>query len=300
MTLCPYDFETLEDILIPESKKESVARALLETFGVSEFDDIQKLTQGLSAAKVFRIAVSGRSYLLRLVEEGTLAGPGQGDQSRHYHCMTKGAESGIAPRVLYVNAGDRICITDFVQARPLPRSEALARLPITLRALHALPPFPPLGPRSHLDIMDTMVRKFLDANLLPAKETSEVLHGFDRVAAAYPRSESDMVSSHNDLKPENILFDGVRVWLVDWEASFLNDRYLDLAVVANFVVTNEVEEEAFLRAYFGEAAGDYRRAQFFLMRQILHSAYAAMFLRLGSGSRPVENESSCPAVSRFP
>lgn len=35
------------------------------------------------------------------------------------------------------------------------------------------------------------------------------------------------------MKPENILFDGVRSRLVDWEAASLNDRYTDLAVVAN-------------------------------------------------------------------
>ena len=59
---------------------------------------------------------------------------------------------------------------------------------------------------------------------------------------------------------------------MDWEAAFLNDRYADLAVVTNFVVTNGTEEEAYLRAYFGEATGEYRLAQFYLMPQIVHMA----------------------------
>jgi len=66
-----------------------------------------------------------------------------------------------------------------------------------------------------------------------------------------------MVSSHNDLKPENVLFDGERVWLVDWEAAFLNDRYHDLAMVANFVVNNSEEEEAYLGTYFWKAPSEY-------------------------------------------
>jgi thiamine kinase-like enzyme len=37
-----------------------------------------------------------------------------------------------------------------------------------------------------------------------------------------------MVSCHSDPKPENILFDGQRVWLVDWHAAIVNDRYFDL------------------------------------------------------------------------
>ena len=47
-------------------------------------------------------------------------------------------------------------------------------------------------------------------------------------------------------------FDGNRIWLVDWESAFLNDRYVDLAIVANFFVKDEAQEEAYLSAYFGE------------------------------------------------
>jgi thiamine kinase-like enzyme len=45
-------------------------------------------------------------------------------------------------------------------------------------------------------------------------------------------------------RPEagKLLFDGQRVWLVDWQAAFVNDRYFDLAVAANFVVTNDADE----------------------------------------------------------
>ncbi len=117
--------------------------------------------------------------------------------------------------------------------------------------------------------MDGIVRRFQAAKILPESETGEIFNGYARVKSVYPRSiyphnHADMVSCHNDLKPENILFDGDRLWLVDWEAAFLNDRYNDLGIVANFVVTNEAEEEAYLRSYFGEAAGDYRLARFFI------------------------------------
>ncbi len=275
--------------MIPEAKKDAVAHALREAFGVTELEDIRRLTAGLSSALVFRIVVRGCPYLLRLImSTDATAGPGQGDQTRHFAWMRKAAEAGIAPRVWYASTEDRISITDFVQARPFPRIEALARLPVTLQALHASPSFPPLGVVNHPDVMDGFIRKFQAAKTLPESETEELFQGYARVASVYPRHDSDMVSSHNDLKPENILFDGDRVWLVDWEAAFLNDRYLDLAVVANFVVTNDAEEEAYLRTYFGEAAGEYRHARFYLMRQILHIAYAVVFMRLGSGGKAIE------------
>ena len=103
-----------------------------------------------------------------------------------------------------------------------------------------------------------------------------------------------MVSCHNDLKPENIPFDGQRVWLVDWEASLLNDRYFDLAIVANFVVTNEAEERAYLQEYLEKLPDEHELARFFLMRQMMHLLSAAVFLLLGSSGRPVEQ--SQPAL----
>lgn len=286
--------------MIPEAKKDVVARALREAFGVTAFEDIRRLTAGLSSALVFRIVVRDCPYLLRLImSTDATAGPGQGDQTRHFACMRNAAEACIAPRVWYASPEDRISITDFVEARPFPRTEALARLPVTLQALHASPPFPPLGVVNHLDVMDGFVRKFQAAKILPESETEELFQGYTRVACVYPRHDSDMVSCHNDLRPENILFDGDRVWLVDWEAAFLNDRYHDLAMVANFVVTNDAEEKAYLQKYFGEAAGEYRRALFYLMRQLLHVAYAVVFMRLGSGGKAIDPNTEAPDFRDF-
>jgi thiamine kinase-like enzyme len=86
---------------------------------------------------------------------------------------------------------------------------------------------------------------------------------------------------------------------VDWEAGFLNDRYFDLAVVANFVITNDAEEEAYLRTYFGEAAGAYRLARFYLMRQIAHMSYAMVFMRLGSIGKAIEPNTKVPGFRDF-
>ncbi len=286
--------------MIPEARKEAVARALQEAFGVTGFEDIHMMTAGLSLALVFRIVVRGRPYLLRVIaNKDTSAGPGRGDQTNHFACMKLGAEAGIAPRVWYTSAEDRVSITDFLEARPFPRTEALARLPHTLQTLHALPPFSFPRVVNYLDAMDKFVRKFQAAKILPADESEQLFHGYARVASVYPRNDSDMVSSHNDLKPENILFDGDRVWLVDWEAGFLNDRYVDLAVVANFVVTNGAEEDAYLRTYFGGAAGEYRLARFYLMRQLLHMFYPAVLMMLSLAGKPINSNEKAPGFRDF-
>jgi aminoglycoside phosphotransferase (APT) family kinase protein len=265
--------------VIPEAKQPAVARALKEAFGVQEFEDIRRLTAGLNSAMVFRIVVRRRPYLLRVITRTD----DMSDPTRQFACMKSGAESRIAPRVLYASIKDRVSITDFVEARPLSAEQALVRLPGTLRTLHSLPPFPKAKAGNYFDMVDRFISRL--AKSLPESLTRELSELYSRVAHVYPRyDESDWVSCHNDLKPENILFDGDRVWLVDWEAAFLNDPYVDLAVVANFAVNSDADEQAYLQRYFGEPAGEYRLARFFLMRQVAHIFYAMVFLSLAAAA----------------
>jgi thiamine kinase-like enzyme len=222
--------------------------------------------------------------------------------------MKIAADAGLTPRVLYTSIEDRVSLTDFLETRPLPPAGAAVRLARTLQALHALSSFPRLvndydtAPTFLLrpsGLRDSFIQRFQAAKILPEIETEKLFQLHARVASVYPRHDSDLVSSHNDLKPENILFDGERVWLVDWEAAFLNDRYSDLAVMANFVVRNDAEEEVYLQTYFGEAAGEYRLARFYLMRQVVHMFYAMAFLLAGSSGRPVEPNETTKTTPAF-
>jgi hypothetical protein len=61
------------------------------------------------------------------------------------------------------------------------------------------------------------------------------------------------------------------------EAAFLNDRYAGLAVVVNFVVTNDVDEDLYLSTYFG-APSPSTSTRFFLMEQIVHMFHVTVFM----------------------
>jgi thiamine kinase-like enzyme len=108
-----------------------------------------------------------------------------------------------------------------------------------------------------------------------------------------------MVWRHSDLKPENIVFDGQRVWLVDWQAAFVNDRYFDHAVVANFAVLNDADERLYLEKYFCQPPDEYQRARFFLMRQVMHTFYATVFLLPGSAGQPINRGENLPSFRDF-
>jgi thiamine kinase-like enzyme len=269
--------------MIPQEKTEAVTRGLREAFGVTTFEDIRDLTGTATSDHVYRIVVKGSPFLLRIVRRAS-------DAECHFTCMKAAAEAGLAPQVWYVNAQDKLAITDFVDAAPFALNDALVRIPGVLRRLHALPPFPPRA--HHLNTsctfllnkgpaLDAVLQKFHATNLLPQAEKEEVFARYEEIGAVYSRIEPNMVSSHNDLKPENILFDGQHVWLVDWEAAFRNDRYLDIAMISNFVVADDADEIVFLHEYFGKPPDEYQRARFFLMRQVFHLFFAIAFLLFG-------------------
>ena len=274
---------------IPQEHLAPVSRALQTAFGVSEPEEIQTITKGQSGAYIARITVHSSPYLLRIARKNQYVGP-----EREFACLQSAAEAGIAPRVHYTSLEDRLSITDFIQEAPL--ADPLTRMPAILKSLHALQPFPKVLPGfdttcmsllSTGPIIDRFYQAVHNSKCLPEPDLQQLFEWRDQLVAEYRPDEADMVPSHNDLfKPDNVLYDGDRVWLVDWEAAFQNDRYADLAVVANQIVTNESEELEFLTRYFGHLPTDAQRARLHLVRQLARVFYAAVFLMLGATSQP--------------
>jgi hypothetical protein len=283
--------------MIPSEKSAAVTRSLREAFGVTTFEEIREIDKGRTLALVYRIVVQGTPYLLRIISDLQMR---MISPVRQFTCMQIVAEAGIAPRVHYASIEDGISITDFVEEVPFAAAEALVRMPTLLRALHGLPAFPKGTDAFDTSAMfllhkgaglDGFFQTFLAKNILAKAEGEQLVAWHAQLAAVYPQNDGDMVSSHNDLfKPDNILFDGNRVWLVDWEAAFLNDRYADLAVVANQLVSDDVDEKLYLERYFGQPPDEYQLARFFLMQQIVHIFYAVGFLLLGSAGALNPNE----------
>ena len=283
--------------MIPPEKSAAVSRGLAVSFGTPDvlvdIEETRGVPKRLGSDLVFRIVVNGSPFHLRImtrIDE-------RNEPARIFTCMNAAAEAGIAPRVLYSSAEDSIAITDWVETVSLPPAEALVQLPATLRRLHALPLFPKTF--NYATAHNFFIWKLRKSDLLPHSEIDEVFRRYEQICAAYPRLDADLVSCHMDLKPENILFDGRRVWLVDWTAAFVNDRYFDLAVPANFLITSREDERAYLKEYFAKAPDDYQLARFFLMRQVLHMLSAAVFLLLGAAGKPLRAIQHPPSFRDF-
>lgn len=123
------------------------------------------------------------------------------------------------------------------------RTKLLLKLVETIRSIHSTRLFPKLV--NYLDGIDGFIAEFKASGILPSSATEEHFRYYSQIQKVYPRYDTDLVSSHNDLT-RNILFDGKKVWVIDWEAAFQNDRYVDLAIVANtFISTLSTGRDVF-------------------------------------------------------
>lgn len=272
---------TLET-LIPTERLDAVHNALDRVFKTPSVQHISRLPGGLSTAKVYKLIVGEKSFLLKLDT------PKENAAERD-SALTVAAEAGIAPSVLYINDADAITITRFIEGKPHQQffkspEEHLSKLAEVIRGIHELPLF---KKEDNLEVtVDQLILQFKHSKMLIGPIFNECYAYYDLIKKHYPFSDKDRVSSHNDLNPSNIIYDHHRIWIVDWDAAFANDRYVDLAIAANFNVNNEKEELVFLKAYFGEDLNEYQRARFFIMRQICYIVYAILMFRLANHSKP--------------
>jgi thiamine kinase-like enzyme len=268
------------DAVIPLTKREAVLRA----FGTSEIQAIERITNGASGAGVFKVTANQTEYILRIEGQPD----GLRDPARQYACLKIAADAGVAPRLIYADVNAGVAVTDFIVPDPtsVERSKAksLRMIVKAVRDLHDAPLFP--GLVDYLEGVDMLIRRCIETGILAKRAIEKHLKFYGELAAAYPRKNQDLVSSHNDLNPGNVLFQKERVWLVDWESAFAADRYVDLAAIANFFTTEESEKELVLQNYFGAALNDLHRARFFLMQQANRMFYAMVVLNFVAAAAP--------------
>ncbi|WP_454760155.1 phosphotransferase [Caulobacter segnis] len=247
----------------------AVAKALRATFGTQVLDGWMSLSGGLSGAGVWRIRVGGIAYLLKVEAPER---DGLHDPHRSYACMRLAAEACLAPRVRYADADDGVAILDHIAAADHfgSRADLVLELAQAVRVLHGVEGFPPLV--DYLDGLDALAGRAAEA--VP----DGAFASWRRLYAACKALTPQPVSSHNDLNPRNILWDGRRVWLIDWEAAFRADRYVDLAAIANTYAPEPEAEALLLRTYFNREATAAEHARLWLFRQVSHVFHAAIFL----------------------
>lgn len=260
---------------------------------------MQPITTGASAS-IHRIEVGGRPWLLRLE---SFRRDEVSDPERAYVCMRSAADAGIAPAVLHADATAGVAVLAFVESRPLDDfpggPESLARSLGSLAGrLQTTPVFPAVADYPSIigDLLDRLQKTGLYGALLDPHRD-----GFERLRAAYPWDEAQLVSSHNDPHPGNILFDGKRLWLIDWETAYRNDPVVDLAIMTMYLAGTPELQEALLQSWGGCPSDPVLRARVFLMRQLAKLFYGCANGLFLSETRPdlVETDLAAPTPAEF-
>lgn len=267
--------------LLPAARASAVQLALQKTFGTT-VADITLLAGGLSAAAVYKLSIKGSFYVLKLEPPSALS-----DHTLSNN-LQLAAAAGIAPQVYYLDTANGISITDFIAPKPLRTvftpDQLVQKLATTIKCIHAVPCH--AAGRELITVVDGLVQQFKARNILSGALLDECLGHYSTIKSKYPWKDTEKVFSHNDLNPNNILCDGEKIWVIDWDAAFPNDKYVDLASAANFFVHDEVREHIFLKAYFGKEPDDYKTARFYLMRQICRIVYAMLMFELAAQGKP--------------
>lgn len=273
---------------LPATKHAAIREALAHAFGTDLLDvPPAAMAGGMSGASLYRIRVGGIAYVLRLEPE---APSPFNDPVRAHVCMRRAAGACLAPSVRYADAEAGVVIMDLIAERPLAdyagdRADLLTDLAQTVRLLHETPPFPVVV--DYLQGMDILVDWFR-AGGFSTPEMEELVERFAAFRAVYKTPPDDFVSSHNDLNPRNVLYDGRRLWLIDWDAAFLADRFVDLAAVANSFTRTEDEADLILATYFRSPPTDHERARLHVMRQVNLMFYGVMFAISSADGTPAK------------
>lgn len=260
---------------LPEDRQQAARQALVEALGKAT-TGVVAIAGGASPASLFRIEVGTGRYLLRIEgPHSPLRVPTQ------YEAMSTAAGAGLAPRLHHVDADAGIVVMDFIEQHPLSAypggiralTEAMGMM---IGRLQASPPIP-----AFVDYPDMVARLFAHVRrtgLFAPGVLDPHWERLERIRESWDRNPTRLVSSHNDCHPGNFLFDGERLWLVDWESAYRNDRFVDAAILLDNVARTLELERALLHACFGRDLDEEERTQLATARALTRLYFAGFFL----------------------
>ncbi len=243
--------DNIERVLSVLRRVEGLADVTPETASVQRLGGLTNL--------VYRVETGGRIVIVRIPGDGTAE---YIDRAVEIHNTKVAAKTGVAPRVLWDDAasGNLVCdcVEGIVTMTPdlfHSRSGAPARAGAALRQLHDADELF----KFRFELF-SMIDDYL--KVLSTKDT-ELPEGYARVVAeAEPIKKlladkpGALVPSHCDPLCENFLDDGVRMWIVDFEYSGMNDPLWDLGDLSVEAGLTDAQDLEMLTAYFGKAPTD--------------------------------------------
>ncbi len=284
---------------LPTAQRDAACSAISAVLGSAAMVNVRPVAGGVSGAVVLLIETGDRRFVLRM------EGPASPLRNPHqYVSMRIAAEAGIAPRIHYLNADDRVVMMDFIEDRPFETypggRQGLAQATgAMLKKLQDLPLFPCF--MDYPDLVDRLWTHVCKTGLFADGLLDAASQRLIDIRKAYALDAEKHVSSHNDVLPRNLLFDGKRLWLVDWENGCRNDPLVDLATALdNFAPSLELEE-TLLRAWLGRTPDRLLRDRLVLVRSLTRLYYAGVLFSASASAAHAKPDPdlSAPTSAEF-
>lgn len=281
---------------LTDSETATLQSALMQAFNTPDYKILDVFTAGNTAAKLFKIEVSGKSYVARFLDPSAALEA----QNKEIKWLQYASEKGIGPKVYVADPMAHIIIMDYIgatQNAALIGHDYANSLGHDLKAIHT----------------DDMIQKGADIfhptieriGKWPLKDHPFIYKIMRVLLKSLVKIEgifrhTDVVPSHLDAHQDNILFDGNSFKFIDWETGALATPYDDLSRVANFVIMDDTKLPELLKSYFGRDPTKQEKAMFYLMRIATLIDIATKDLdRLPSSLRFAMNQTDFNALSRY-
>lgn len=270
--------------IIPAGHISAFEMALRSIVQKPAIEHMELLSGGLSGSSVYKIIMNGHPYTVKLDPSSTRRG------NISSEILIQTSKAGIAPPLYYCSSENGISVTDFVASRPIqaamPPEQIIDALGKKVRLLHSLPCSAKC--LYLFENIDKGITDFRESKILRGVIIEDVLAHYSKIRQVYRCKNADKVLSHNDLNPGNILCDGTALWIIDWDTASLNDRFVDLAAIANFFVHTEEQELLLLHTYFDREPTAEEKARFFLMRQASRLIYGMLLAQVAARVKPAD------------
>ncbi len=221
----------------------------------------------------FRVVLGEHEYVVRRPGKDTeLLGI---DRTAERLANDAAAQLGLAPAI--AAALDDCLVTEYVTCTSLTTVEVARSIETIAGLLRAFHDSDVVLPTRFFvpDLLDDYLAIVRARGGHPPPQYAEAQAVAARIGAAVPLREPR--PCHNDLLPSNLIraADDGRILIVDWEYAGMGDRRFDLGNLSVGNEFGEADDERLLRAYYGEAPSDRRRACLKLMRVLSDAREAA-------------------------
>ncbi len=203
---------------------------------------------------VYRVETPSDTVIVRIPGKGTNE---YIDRAVELHNATAAAKAGISAEIIWADSDSGImvsrCIENIKTMTPAlfaSREGAAARAGVALATLHKSGE--PFEFRFELfEMIDEYLAILVGKNSVLPEGYHGVVNAAAPIKAAIESNPHPLAPCHCDPLCENFLDDGIKMWIVDWEYSGMNDPFWDLGDLSVEGAFTDQQDIEMLTAYFG-------------------------------------------------